>query len=214
VYSTAVRIYGLTGNIGAGKSAVARMLRDAGVVVLDADQLAREVVLPGTEGLREIDRRFPGVVGPDGALDRKALAARVFADEGERAALNAIVHPRIAAALAERATTLDAEGVPFAVYEAALLVENSLADAFDGLIVVTAPLATQLRRLLARDGMTEPEARTRLAAQLPSAEKVALADFVLDNAGSLDDLRAQVGRVVSALRSGYRRGKGPRGAAR
>jgi dephospho-CoA kinase len=207
-----VRIYGLTGNIGAGKSAVARMLRDAGVVVLDADQLAREVVLPGTDGLREIDRRFPGVVAPDGVLDRKALAARVFADEGERAALNAIVHPRIAATLAERAAKLDAQGVPFAVYEAALLVETSLSDAFDGLIVVTAPLARQLARLLARDGMTEAEARARLAAQLPSAEKVALADFVIDNAGSLDDLRAQVERVVSALRSGYRRGTAPPGA--
>jgi dephospho-CoA kinase len=209
-----VRIYGLTGNIGAGKSAVARMLREAGVVVLDADELAREVVLPGTEGLREIDRRFPGVVAPAGVLDRKALAARVFADEGERAALNAIVHPRIAAALADRAAALDAQGVPFAVYEAALLVENGLADAFDGLIVVTAPLVAQLARLLARDGMTEPEARARLSAQLPAAEKVALADFVLDNAGALDELRAQVGRVVVALRSGYRRGKGPRGEAR
>ncbi|GAC1337862.1 MAG: dephospho-CoA kinase [Myxococcales bacterium] len=202
----AVRLYGLTGNIGVGKSAVARLLREAGVPVLDADQLAREAALPGTEGLREIGRRFPGVVGADGALDRKALAARVFGDAGERAALNAILHPRIAAALAEKAAALDAKGTPFAVYEAALLVENGLADAFAGLIVVTAPLAAQLARLRARDGMGEPEARARLAAQLPQKEKVALADFVLDNAGSLEELRKQVAGVLGALRGGYLRG--------
>lgn len=204
-----MRLYGLTGNIGAGKSAAARLLREAGVPVLDADQLSREAVLPGSEGLREVERRFPGVVGPDGALDRKALAARVFADAGERAALNAIVHPRVASALAERAAALDAQGAPFAVYEAALLVENGLADAFDGLIVVTAPLPLQLARLRARDGMTEAEALARMAAQLPQAEKAALADFVLDNQGSLDDLAAQVARVVAALREGYLR-KGQR----
>jgi dephospho-CoA kinase len=198
-----VRVHGLTGNIGSGKSTVARLFTAAGVPVIDADQLAREVVLPGTEALAEIARRFPGVVDAAGALDRKALAARVFADAGERAALNAIVHPRIAQVAAARAQALSAKGFPFAVYEAALIVENGLQRGLDALILVTAPEELQLRRVMQRDGFSEEEARARIASQLPEADKEKLADFVIRNGGDQADLKRQVDDVLARLRSGF-----------
>ncbi len=196
-----MRIYGLTGNIGCGKSTVARLLAQSGVPVVDADQLAREVVLPGEPALLEIAARFPGVVSAEGQLDRKALGARVFVDEGERRALNAIVHPRIAQAAAARMAQLAEEGNALAVYEAALIVENGMQGALTGLVVVTAPVEVQLRRLLARDGLSEPEARARIAAQLPAEEKVRLADFVIDNGGSQEALVLQVEGLLAALRA-------------
>lgn len=197
-----MRTFGLTGNIGSGKSTVARILVKKGLPVVDADQLAREVVLSGTPALAEIAARFPGVVSPQGVLDRKALAARVFADENERRALNAIVHPRIAEKTAARMAELAAAGTPVAIYEAALVVENGLHEALDGLIVVAAPEAVQLARLLAREGMTEQEARARMAAQLPQERKVALADFVIDNSGSREALLAQVEELLPRLLQG------------
>jgi dephospho-CoA kinase len=196
-----VRVFGLTGNIGAGKSTVGRLLASHGIPVVDADQLARDVVRKGEPALREIAARFgESVLMPDGSLDRKALAARVFQDPAERAALNAIVHPRIAEASAARMAALAGEGHEAAVYEAALLVENGLADSFAGLIVVVAPEEEQLARLVLRDGMSEAEARARLAAQLPAEEKVKRATYVVDNRGSLADLEAQVARLVPALK--------------
>jgi len=200
VYTRRVRIWGLTGNIGSGKSTVGRMLLARGVPVVDADQVAREVVEPGTPALRDIASRFPGVVRADGSLDRKALAARVFADPAEREALNAIVHPRIAEEVALRMSDLDASGEKVAVYEAALIVENGLQAGLDGLILVTAPVEVQLERLRAREGMDEAEARARIAAQLPASEKVRHATVVLDNSGSEAQLQAQVERLVSRLR--------------
>jgi dephospho-CoA kinase len=194
-----VRIYGLTGNIGSGKSTVARLLAARGVPVVDADLIAREVVMPGRPALREIEKRFPGVVAPDGALDRKALAARVFNDASERAALNAIIHPRIAEEMGRRMSALAGAGRPFAVYEAALIVENGLHHGLDGLIVVTAPEKAQIERLRRRDGMSEEEARARIAAQLPAAEKVRQATFVIQNHGREADLAAQVDRVLAQI---------------
>jgi len=194
-----VRIYGLTGNIGSGKSTVARLFTARGVPVVDADLIAREVVMPGRPALREIARKFPGVVGPDGALDRKALAARVFNDASERAALNAIVHPRIAEEMGARMSALAAAGRPFAIYEAALIIENGLHRGLDGLIVVTAPEEAQIERLRRREGMTEEEARARIAAQLPAAEKVRQATFVIENHGPEADLAAQVDRVLAQI---------------
>lgn len=197
-----MRTFGLTGNIGSGKSTVARLLSERGIPVVDADQLAREVVLSGTPALAEIAARFPGVVSPQGVLDRKALAARVFADPGELRALNAIVHPRIAEKTAARMAQLAQAGTELAIYEAALVVENGLHESLDGLIVVVAPEAVQLARLLARDGMTADEARARIAAQLPQERKVALADFVIDNAGSREALVAQVEELLPRLLQG------------
>lgn len=206
-----MRVYGLTGNIASGKSTVARIFSASGVPVVDADKVAREVALPGKPALEEIAQRFPGVLAPDGSLDRKALAARVFTDAAERAALNQIMHPRIAAEVAARLAALAASGEPFAIYEAALLVENGLHRpglGLDGLIVVTAPVDEQVRRIGVRDGLSEPEARARIAAQLPAAEKVAHADFVVANAGSAEALILEVRPVLRALEAGYRRAPG------
>jgi dephospho-CoA kinase len=200
VYTLRVRIWGLTGNIGSGKSTVARMLRARGVPVVDADEVAREVVEPGTPALREIALRFPGVLRPDGSLDRKALAARVFADPAERKALNAIVHPRIADEVASRMAELAASGEKVAVYEAALIVENGLQSGLDGLILVTAPVEAQVERLRTREGMGEAEARARIAAQLPASEKARHATVVIDNSGSEAQLQARVDQVVARLR--------------
>ena len=194
-----MRVWGLTGNIGAGKSTVARLLAARGVPVIDADQIAREVVQPGRPALGEIAARWPQVIAPDGSLDRKALAARVFADAHERDELNHIVHPRIAEEVSARMGALAGAGHPVAVYEAALIVENGLDRGLDGLIVVTAPPESQIARLRLRDGMTEEEARARIAAQLPAAEKVRKATFVIENAGSERDLEAQVDRLFREM---------------
>jgi dephospho-CoA kinase len=200
LYARCVRVFGLTGNIGAGKSTVARLLAARGIPVIDADRLAREVVQPGQPALAEIAARFGGkVLNPDGTLDRKALAAVVFNDPAERAALNAIVHPRIAEATAARLAELAQGGHRTAVYEAALIVENGLDRGMDGLVVVTAPEDVQLARLLERDKMSEAEARARLAAQLPAAVKLERATFVIENHGSLADLEAQVAKLLPAL---------------
>ena len=196
-----MRVWGLTGNIGSGKSTVARMLKARGIPVIDADEIAREVVKPGTPAHGEIATRFPGVIGPDGLLDRKALGARVFSDARERDALNHITHPRIAAEAAARMGALAGAGHPVAVYEAALIVENGLHDGLDGLVVVTAPEELQIARLKLRDGMSEQEARARIASQLPAADKARHATVALDNRGSEDDLAAQVDRLVERMRS-------------
>jgi dephospho-CoA kinase len=200
VYTLVVRIWGLTGNIGSGKTTVGRMLTAHGIPVVDADQVAREVVEPGRPALRDIASRFPGVLRSDGSLDRKALAARVFADPLEREALNAIVHPRIAEEVATRMARLAAGGEKIAVYEAALIVENRLQRGLDGLIVVTAPPEVQIARLRMRENMSEEEARARIASQLSTAEKVREATVVIDNGGSEADLDAQIERLVERLR--------------
>jgi dephospho-CoA kinase len=200
-----MRVFGLTGNIGTGKSTVAQLFVDHGIPVVDADQVARDVVARGTPGLAEVAARFPGVVNEAGELDRKALGDRVFADAQERAALNAILHPRIGAEVRARLDRLAARGAAVAIYEAALIVENGLHHGLDGLIVVSAPVEEQIRRLRLRDGMSETDARARIAAQLPAHEKVKAADFVIENTGAPELLRAQIARVVDALRGGWTR---------
>ena len=200
MYTLPVRIWGLTGNIGSGKTTVGRMLSTRGIPVVDADQVAREVVEPGRPALREIASRFPGALLPDGSLDRKALAARVFADPADREALNRIVHPRIAEEVAGRMAALAAAGEKIAVYEAALIVENGLQQGLDGLIVVSAPPETQITRLRLREGMSEGEARARIASQLTQVEKARHATVVIDNSGSEAELSEKVERLVSRLR--------------
>jgi dephospho-CoA kinase len=200
VYTQEVRIWGLTGNIGSGKSTVGRLLAAAGIPVVDADQVAREVVETGRPALREIASRFPGVLLPDGSLDRKALAQRVFADKDEREALNHIIHPRIAEEVSERLAALAAAGHPVAVYEAALIVENGLHAGLDGLVVVVARPEQQVARLRLRDAMSEADARARIAAQLPSAEKVRHATVAIENSGTEAELAAQVDRLAARMR--------------
>src|SRR3954468_16593815 len=181
---------GLTGGVGAGKSTVAKVLAERGAVVIDADAIAREVVEPGTPGFHAVVEAFGDeVVGPDGALDRPKLAGIVFADEAQRGRLNAIVHPLVG----ERTAQLMAAAPEGAVvvYDVPLLVESGLADGFDFVLVVEASEPTRLTRLAAR-GMPEDDARRRIAAQATDEQRRAVADEVLHNDGSLDDLRTQV----------------------
>jgi dephospho-CoA kinase len=193
-------LFGLTGGLASGKSTVAARFRARGVPVIDADELAREVVAPGTEGLRCVVEAFgPGVLDERGGLDRARLGAVVFGDDAKRRQLNAIVHPRIAQLTAERASDLARAGHPIACYEAALLVEGGLSDAFRPLVVVAAPEALQLTRAQARDGSTEREARARLAAQLPLADKLRVADYVIENDGDLASVERRADDVLDAI---------------
>jgi len=194
-------IFGLTGGLASGKSTVAARFRARGVPVIDADQLAREVVAPGTAGLAEVVLAFgEDVLLPDGSLDRAKVADRVFNDPSLRRKLNSIVHPRIGAVSRERVAALAAEGERLICYEAALLVENGLADGFRPLVVVAVPEAVQLARAVARDGSTEEQARARIAAQKPLAEKVAVADYVIDNTGSREETERRADLVLEEIR--------------
>lgn len=196
----ALPVVGLTGGIASGKSTVAASLARRGVPVVDADALAREVVRPGTPTLAEIIRRFgPEVVGPDGALDRARLAAVVFADPSRRAELEAVVHPAIHREATARIAAAAAAGHRWAVYEAALLVETGFHSALDALVVVSVPRPVQLARAVARDGAPPEAVEARLAAQLPLAEKVAVADHVVDNAGPPEETERQVEALFRRL---------------
>lgn len=198
----AIRVFGLTGGLASGKSSVARMFRARGVPVIDADLLAREVVEKGSEGLAEVVKAFgEEVLLPDGSMDRAKVAEIVFTDPEKRRALNRIVHPRIGALTAQRIQELDAAGEPLACYEAALLVENGLADAFRPLVVVIVPEETQVARAMARDAATEEHVRARVAAQLPLAAKLAAADFVIDNGGDPATTERRVDEVLAAIRA-------------
>ena len=195
-----LEVLGLTGGIGSGKSTVARMIADLGVPVLDADQLARDVVEPGQPAHADVAATWPHVIGPEGRVDRKRLGAIVFSDAAARARLEAITHPRIAALAEDRFAALARAGERLAFYEASLLVESDRQGDFDGLVVVTASPKTQLARVLGRGGLTEAEARARIAAQLPLADKVRVATHLIDNDGDLAATRAQVERLVASLR--------------
>jgi dephospho-CoA kinase len=187
-----VKIYGLTGGIASGKSTVTRMLRELGAHLLDADVIAREVVEPGTPGLKAVAERFPGVLGPDGRLDRAKLGARVFGDPKERAALNALLHPLIGQEFLLRTQALAEQGVERVLYDAPLLIENRLHEGMDGVLLVWVPREVQKARLRARDSLDEAAAEARLAAQLPLDEKRQHATWVVDNSGDLGATRAQV----------------------
>jgi dephospho-CoA kinase len=191
-----MRVIGLTGGIASGKSTAARILAELGARVVDADQIARDVVARGQPALAEIAAAFGDeVLLPDGTLDRKRMGALVFADPDLRRKLNAITHPRIAAATQARLGELRDAGEPLAVYEAALMVENGAQAGLDGLIVVACAAPTQRARLMARDGLTGAEADARLAAQLPLADKIAVADWVIDSNGTLAQTHEATGRV-------------------
>ncbi|GAB3981757.1 dephospho-CoA kinase [Actinoallomurus acanthiterrae] len=182
---------GLTGGIGSGKSEVSRRLAERGAVIVDADAVAREVVEPGTPGLAEVVAEFgEGVLLAGGSLDREKLGSIVFADDARRARLNAIVHPRVG----ERMRELVEQAPPDAivVYDVPLIAENGLAGMYDLVVVVDAPVEEQVRRLTGLRGMTEADARARIAAQATREQRLAIADRVIDNSGTLDGLAAQV----------------------
>jgi len=190
----------LTGGIATGKSRVLDRFRRRGVPVLDADELAHGVMAPGTEATAAIAARFgPSVLGPDGAVDRKALAPLVFADPAARADLERIVHPAVYRAIEAGLRAFEQTGAgPYAVVDVPLLFETDHAADFDRVIVTACPPEVQLERLIAR-GMSEREARQRMAAQLPTARKVEQADFVVDTGGSLAETDRQVDAIAEAL---------------
>jgi dephospho-CoA kinase len=192
-----MRVIGLTGGIASGKSTVGRLLAERGIPVIDADQLARRAVAPGSPALARIASRFGvGVIATDGTLDRAALARIVFADAGERRDLEAILHPAIAALAEAELAALRAEGRPVAVYMAPLLIEAGLTDRVDEVWVVYADRETQICRMMARDGATREEAEARLAAQLPMKEKIRHGRIVIDNRGTEDELARRVAELL------------------
>jgi dephospho-CoA kinase len=193
-----VHVIGLTGGIASGKSTVARLLAGRGAAVVDADQLARQVVEPGQPALAELVARFgAAILTPDGRLDRKRLAAIAFADPAARADLGRITHPRIGAASAAAIATWADAGANLVFYEAALLVESRAYTTMAGLIVVAVAPEVQYARLVERDQLSPDEARARIAAQAPLADKLAAATWVIENAADLAALEREVDRVVA-----------------
>lgn len=200
-----MKVIGLTGGIATGVSAVAKMFRELGATVIEADQVARDVVRPGTEVHKRIVEVFGrGVLQPDGAVDRKQLAEVIFRDAAARRRLNAITHPRIRQTISNEVERLR-EGSPDAVVivDVPLLLDTTGPEAFglEGVIVVYADPQTQVARIMKRDGLTEEEARRRIAAQRPVSEKVTEADWTINNNGSLDETRRQVEDIWRELTS-------------
>jgi dephospho-CoA kinase len=189
---------GLTGGIGSGKSAVAELLAGHGAVIIDADAIARELVAVGGDVLPLLIAEFGvGILKADASLDRAALAARVFNSAPDLARLNAIMHPRIAAQTAELQAAVDPDAV--VVYDMPLLVENRLTDDWDVVVVVDAPDDVRLARLTAARGLGESDVRNRMAVQATRAERLAVADIVIDNSRDLAALRRAVDRVWADL---------------
>ncbi|HEY0126370.1 MAG TPA: dephospho-CoA kinase [Blastococcus sp.] len=183
---------GLTGGIGSGKSTVAALLAARGAVVVDADRIAREVVAPGTPGLAQVVEAFgEGVLAADGSLDRQALAAIVFGDARARGRLDGIVHPLVRARSVERLAAVPEDAV--VVNDVPLLVETGQADSYDLVLVVEADPGTRVSRLVQR-GLTAEDARARMAAQASDEQRRAVADVVLDNSGTQEELAEQVDR--------------------
>lgn len=195
-----MRVVGLTGGIGSGKSVVARMLAELGAEVIDADQLAREAVEAGSPGFRAVVERFgPEVLDEKGALDRRKLGAIVFTDDAARRDLNAIVHPRVAALAMEKIAAYGERGAMVVVYDVPLFFENQLERMIPEVIVVSASPLTQRKRVAERDRLSAEEIEHRIGAQMPLAEKVKRATWVIENDGSLESTRAQVGTLFESL---------------
>lgn len=185
-----VLILGLTGGIGSGKSTVSRLLAQHGAVIIDADLVAREVVAPGTAGLAAVLAAFGSHLAlPDGSLDREQLGQLVFGDEDARARLSAILHPLIGTRTAELWTETQTAGVEVLVHDVPLLVEARLQDSYDAVIVVDVPPEVQRDRLVRLRGMDPADADRRIAAQATRSERLAVATHVIDNTGSLKELK-------------------------
>lgn len=189
---------GLTGGVASGKSTVAAILADLGALVIDADLLAREVVAPGTDGLAEVVATFgDNVLTEQGELDRPAMGALIFGDPRRRTELEAIIHPRVRA----RAAELEAEAAPgqVVVHDIPLLTETGQGADFDAVIVVDVPQALQLDRMVDVRGMSRQDAQARIDAQASRQQRLAIAAHVIDNTGSLEDLRRRVEQVYAEL---------------
>jgi dephospho-CoA kinase len=194
-------LVGLTGGIATGKSTVSNMLRALGAEIIDADQLARQVVEPGQPAWRQIVEEFGrDVLSPDGTLDRKQLGAIVFANPERRKRLEAITHPAIRTRVKARVDELAAQGFAGIVfYDAAILIEALGHQDMDRIVVVMTDEATQVARLRGRDGTDDADGRRKIASQMPLADKARLADHVIDNSGDREATAEQVRRVFASL---------------
>ena len=192
---------GLTGGIASGKSTVSAILTELGVVVIDADRLAREVVAKGTPGLQQVVEAFgPEILTEDGEMDRAAVGRIVFGDEHQRKRLESIVHPLVFERYAALEAAAPKDGI--VVHDIPLLAESGRAADFDAVIVVDAPHETQVERMLRDRGMTREDAEARIAAQATREQRLAIATYVIENTGSREDLRQRVTEVFEQLRSG------------
>lgn len=199
-------VLGLTGGIASGKSSVAAIFAGLGAVVVSADQLAREAVAPGSATLQALAAAFgPAILGSAGELDREALGRLVFADPAARERLNALTHPAIARLAEARLRELRDRNVPLVVYEAPLLFEAGVERRVDRVLVLTVDPAIQRARLQERDQLDAAAIESRISAQWPQADKVARADFVIDNSGPLEETRRQVAALCHLLLSGGQR---------
>jgi dephospho-CoA kinase len=193
-------LVGLTGNIGSGKSTVARLLSERGATIIDADVLARRAVDPGSPALDAIVERWgTAVIAPDGSLDRDALRRIVFSDEDELEALNAIVHPEVAALRDRLVGEARERGDRIVVGDIPLLFERGIVDDFDRIVLVDAPREVRLERLVRFRGLAETEAMDMILAQMPAELKRARADYVIDNTSSVRDLECRVAEVWESL---------------
>lgn len=189
---------GLTGGVASGKSTVSAMLAELGAIVIDADALAREVVAPGSDGLAEVLAEFgPDILTADGSLDRPKMGALVFSEPERRKSLEAIIHPRVRARAAEIEAAAPIGSV--VVHDIPLLTETGQAASFDAVVVVDVPTEVQVDRMVRLRGMVEDDARARIAAQASREQRLAVATHVIDNTGSLGDLRVRVEEVYAAL---------------
>jgi dephospho-CoA kinase len=198
---TAVAVVGLTGGIGSGKSTVVSLLADKGAVIVDADRISHEVMAPGGEAYQPVIDRFgPGIVAPDGTIDRAAVAAIVFRDPAALADQQAITWPVIGKVMAERVAGADARGA-IVVMDIPLLQEAAGGSRYGlaAVVVVDTPVEVALERLVGQRGMTEADARARIANQVGREQRIAIADHVIDNGGTLEELRAQVEAVWAEL---------------
>jgi dephospho-CoA kinase len=196
-----MRVFGLTGNIGSGKSTVAAMLRDAGIPVLDVDRISKEVTAPGGRAYDAVVQAFGrGIVRDDGSIDRKRLGEIVFADPRLRSQLEAITHPAILEGVKEAIAGIKREGHRAAVVEATLIHESGRKGLFEAVISVSCDRETAISRLATRDGMTRAQAEARLRAQMPADLKAGASDYLIDNSGTLDETRRQVEQVMRVLR--------------
>ena len=198
-----MRVFGLTGGIGSGKSTVARLFREEKIPVVDADGISREVTLPGKPAHAAIVRNFgTGILLPDGRIDRKKLGAVVFADPGKRAELEAITHPRIMEGIREEVSALAAAGHAIAIVEAALIHEKGRQGLFEAVIGVGCDREMQVERLMRRDGIPRQGALRIVSSQMDPEEKARASDYVIDNSGDLASTRTQVRALARKLRVG------------
>ncbi|MBI5091538.1 MAG: dephospho-CoA kinase [Candidatus Hydrogenedentes bacterium] len=203
IVESEMKIYGLTGGIGSGKSEAARQFAARGIPVIDADAIGHAVIAPGGAAVEHVINAFGSGVLTDGIIDRKKVGARVFSDPEALARLNALVHPMIYAEVMKRCAVLAEEGHGVVIIEAALLAENGAKEPFlAGLIVVTSPAAVRIERLVSSRGMSRTEAEQRIAAQAPPERKAAFANWVVENDGTIEQLRARIDRIAHEIDHG------------